>query len=78
MPVYIYVLTFTTLKDSPQTPRLKKNEKNKLKCSFPYYHFMVILPRSSPEQCRCSLLRTEQCQKVFEDPLQIFLYSKTC
>lgn len=46
--------------------------KNKIKCSFPYYHFMVILPRSCPEQCRCSLLSTEQCQKVFEDPLRTF------
>lgn len=36
------------------------------------------MPQNRPKQCKCSLLRTEQRQKDFEDPLRIFLYAKTC
>lgn len=36
-----------------------------------------LLPRSSLEHGGSSLLRTEQCHKVFEEPLRIFFYSKT-
>lgn len=53
---------------------------------FPFFNTMsmsvlplhgYLLPRSSLEHGGSSLLRTEQCHKVFEEPLRIFFYSKT-